>query len=267
MTHQLVAAASSAILTPMTASSSIRSLPTAAASGCAGKARAKGGCPLHACLLRHGITHLGPFSAPKHLGLSKEVVSSKVEPKLAALAAEGLRPAQMAWLLAAKRSPLSCSYVDTFQPNLELLQSILAFSEYQPHPQALQLTAVGRLLAGAPSHAAIYLSRDHAKVQELVRWLEGSLGISLAQLAGCKSLYQALQLAMENAHAVCSMLLGQGVPAEELSHVIQAQPTLFKYSPELLQARLGCLQQELGLDAAAALQLAVRHPQRLIKKV
>jgi hypothetical protein len=121
MTRQFAAVASRAILTPLTASSSIRGLATAAARGRTGKARAKGGSPLHACRLRHDITDLGPFSTPKHLGLTQEVVSSNVEPKLAALAAEGLSPAQMARLLAANNSPLPCSYGDTFRPNLELL--------------------------------------------------------------------------------------------------------------------------------------------------
>jgi hypothetical protein len=251
----------------MPATSSIRGLATAAASGRAGKARAKDSCPLHACLLRHGITDLGPFSTPKHLGLSQEVVSSKVEPKLAALAAEGLSPAQMARLLAAKPSPLPCSYGDTFQPNLELLRSILAFSEYQPHPQAPQLTAVGRVLAGAPGHAAMYLLRDHAKIERLVRWLGVSLGIGLAQLAGCKALCDALCQPVDSAQAVCLLLLGQEVAAEEVAHVFLAQPTLFGRDPKLPQARLGCLQRELGLDAAAALQLAVQHPRLLAGKL
>jgi hypothetical protein len=227
----------------------------------------EGLCPLHTCLLRHGITDLGPFSTLNHLGLSQEVVSSKVEPKLAALAAEGLSPAQMARLLAASHSPVWCSYGDTFRPNLELLRSVLAFSEYQPHPQAPQLTAVGRVLAGAPGHAAMYLTRDHAKVQRLVRWLDGSLGIGLAQLAGCKTLYHALYQPVESLQAVSSMLLGQGVPAEEVARVFLAQPTLFGRDPKLLQARLGCLQRELRLDAAAALQLAVQEPPLLMKKL
>ncbi len=224
-------------------------------------------CPLHTCLLRHGITDLGPFSTPNHLGLSQEVVSSNVERKLAALVAEGLGPTHMARLLAAKDSPLWCSYVNTFRPNLELLREILAFGEYQPHPQAPQLTAVGRVLAGAPASAAGYLSRDHAKIKQLVRWLEGSLGIGLAQLAGCKSLYHALLRPVDSAQAVCSMLLGQGVPAEEVAHLFLLKPTLFGCSPKLLQARLGCLQRELGLDAAAALGMGVREPQLLIFKL
>ncbi len=95
-----------------------------------------------------------------------------------------------------------------------------------------------------------------------MRWLGASLGIGLAQLAGCKALYDALCQRVDSAQAVCSMLLGQEMAAEEVARVFLAQPTLFSRSPELLQARLGCLQRELGLDAAAAaLQLAVRHPQ------
>ncbi len=238
----------------------------AAASKPAG-GRAKQPCPLHACLLRHGIADLDAFSTPKHLGLSQEVVSSKVEPKLAALAAEGLSPAQMARLLAAKPSPLPCSYGDTFLPNLELLRSILALSDYQPHPQAPQLTAVGRLVAGAPATAAKFLRRDHAKVQRLVRWLEGSLGIGLAGLAGCSTPYGVLLLHVEAAQAVCTMLLGQGVPAAEVSRIFLATPTMFGRSPKLLQARLAFLQQEQGLDAAAALDLAVRQPRLLTKKL
>jgi hypothetical protein len=117
-----------------------RSPVLAAAAASRGKDRGsqpgsqQGQCPLHACLLRHGIADLSPFSAPKHLGLSQEVVSSNVEPKLVALTAEGLSPAQMVRLLAAKDSPLGCSFGATFQPNLELLGKILALSDYQPHP-------------------------------------------------------------------------------------------------------------------------------------
>jgi hypothetical protein len=227
----------------------------------------QGLCPLHACLLQHGIAELAPFSTPKHLGLSQEAVSSTVEPKLAALAAEGLSPAQMARLLAGTRSPLWCSFDATFLPNLELLRKILVLSDYQPHPQALLLTAVGRLLAGAPARAARFLSRDHAKVERLVGWLEGSLGIGLAELAGCNILYQVLSLRVETAQAVCSMLLGQGVPVAEVERIFLRRPTLFSYSPKLLQARLAFLQRELELDAAAALGMAVGQPGLLTRKM
>ncbi len=82
-------------------------------------------CPLHACLLQHGIADMAPFSTPKHLALSQEAVSSNVEPKLAALAAEGLNPAQIARLLSVASHPLlPCKFGDTFGPNLALLRQI-----------------------------------------------------------------------------------------------------------------------------------------------
>jgi hypothetical protein len=139
--------------------------------------------------------------------------------------------------------------------------------DYQPHPQAPQLTAVGRLVAGASVKAAEYLSRDHAKVQQLVRWLKGSLGLGLAELAGCNTLCQVLLLRVEAAQAVSSLLLGQGVPAGEVSRILLASPTMFSCSPKLLQARLGFLQRELGLNAAAALDLGMRQPRLLTRKL
>jgi hypothetical protein len=229
--------------------------------------RAKQQCPLHACLLRHGIAELDPFSTPKHLALSQEVVRSNVEPKLAALAAEGLSPARMLRLLVAKPSPLWCSFGATFLPKLELLRKILVLNDYHPHPQAPQLTAVGRVLAGSPTSSAKFLLRDHAKVERLVRWLEGSLGIGPAQLAGCKALYTALCQPVDSAQAVWSMLLGQGMPAGEVARVFLSTPTMFGRSPKLLEARLGFLQQELGLHAAAALGIVVQQPRLLTSNV
>ncbi|GAB4822880.1 hypothetical protein N2152v2_009926 [Parachlorella kessleri] len=79
-------------------------------------------CPLHSCLLRYGITDLAAISAPRHLALSQEAVDSNVEPKLAALAAEGLNLKQVTQILLAEGSPLWCSYGATFLPNLQLLR-------------------------------------------------------------------------------------------------------------------------------------------------
>ncbi|GAB4822902.1 hypothetical protein N2152v2_009948 [Parachlorella kessleri] len=136
-------------------------------------------CPLHACLLRYGITDLAAFSAPRHLALNQEAVSSNVEPKLAALAAEGLSPTQTLQLMRGHVSPLPCSYANVFTPNLQLLRQIVANTDHRPHSKAPHLTAAGKILATAPATAAKYLSRDPSKVQQLLQWLEGSLGIGL----------------------------------------------------------------------------------------
>ncbi|GAB4822920.1 hypothetical protein N2152v2_009966 [Parachlorella kessleri] len=221
-------------------------------------------CPLHACLLRYGITDLAAFSAPRHLTLSQETVDSNVEPKLAALAAEGLSPRQMAQLLGRKtRSALSCSYTNAFLPNLQLLQEIAAHADYRPHPKQPRLTAAGKMLTDSPADTAIYLSRSPDKVQELLQWLEGSLGLRLEQLAACKSLSSMLRLSAAAASAVCTSLQAQQVPAGQVAHMLYRQPTLFNHRPEVLSARLGALQQNLGLDAAAALQVAMAHPRLL----
>ncbi|GAB4822922.1 hypothetical protein N2152v2_009968 [Parachlorella kessleri] len=222
-------------------------------------------CPLHACLLHHGITDLAAFSAPRHLALSQEAVSSNVEPKLAALAAEGLSPKQIVQLVRVRTtsSLLSCSYQDTFQPNLQLLRQIRAYIDHRPHPKNPHLTAAGNLLANSPAAAAMYLSRDPSKVQQLLRWLEGSLGVGLQRLAGCKDLCNALALSADAASAVCLSLREHQVSAERVAHMLVRQPTLFGYRPAVMSARLGALQQHLGLDAAAALKVAIAHPNLL----
>ncbi|GAB4822911.1 hypothetical protein N2152v2_009957 [Parachlorella kessleri] len=224
-------------------------------------------CPLHACLLQNGITDLAAFSARKHLALSQEAVSSSVEPKLAALAAEGLSPKQVARILAAHDSPLSCNYADTFLPNLQLLRQIGAHSDHRPHPKAPHLTAAGKILTDAPDAAAQYLSRDPGKVQQLLQWLEGSLGVGLKELAACKTLCNALRLSAGAASAVCLSLQKQQVPAEQVAHMLLRQPTSFSLKPEVLSARLGAVQQHLGLDAAAALQVAIAQPNTLAIKL
>ncbi|GAB4822914.1 hypothetical protein N2152v2_009960 [Parachlorella kessleri] len=224
-------------------------------------------CPLHACLLQHGITDLAAFSARKHLALSQEAVSSNVDPKLAALAAEGLSPKQVARILAAHDSPLSCNYADTFLPNLQLLRQIGAHTGHKPHHKLPHLTAAGKVLAASPAAAAMYLSRDHSKVQQLLHWLQGGLGVGLHQLAACNSLCHALYLSAGAVSAVCLMLEQQLVPAEQVAHLLLKQPTTFGNKTERLSARLGALQQHLGLDAAAALQLAIAYSRLLIGKV
>ncbi|GAB4822909.1 hypothetical protein N2152v2_009955 [Parachlorella kessleri] len=222
-------------------------------------------CPLHACLLQHGITDLAAFSSPKHLALSQEAVDSNVEPKLAALAADGLTPKQIQQLLKAKTtaSTLSCSYKGTFLPNLQLLRQIGAFVEHRPHPKAPNLTAPGKILAASPSAAAIYLSRDHSKVQQLLQWLEGSLGSGLRQLSACKDLCNALLLSAGAASAVCLLLQRQHVPSEQVAQMLIQQPTSFGLKPEVLFARIGAIQRHLGLEAAAALQVAIACPKLL----
>ncbi|GAB4822923.1 hypothetical protein N2152v2_009969 [Parachlorella kessleri] len=137
-------------------------------------------CPLHACLLRHGITDLAAFSAPKHLAHSQEAVDSNVEPKLAALAAEGLKPKQVWQVLKAHNSPLWCSYADTFLPNLQLLREIGAYTDHMPHPGAPHLTAAGKALANNPHAAAMYLSRDPGK-QHLGLDAAAALQVVIAQ--------------------------------------------------------------------------------------
>ncbi|GAB4822913.1 hypothetical protein N2152v2_009959 [Parachlorella kessleri] len=226
-------------------------------------------CPLHTCLLRHGITDLAAFSAPRHLALSQEQVSSNVEPKLAALAAEGLSPKQIIQLVGARTtaSLLSCSYKDTFLPNLQLLRQIVSYTNHKPHPRTPHLTAAGKALAHNPHVAAMYLCRDPSKVQELLQWLEGSLGVGVKQLAACKSLCNALYLSADAARAVCMSLQEQQVPAGQVAHMLLSQPTAFGLKPAALSARIRVLQQHLGLDAAGALRLAMAHPRLLIGKL
>ncbi|GAB4822912.1 hypothetical protein N2152v2_009958 [Parachlorella kessleri] len=226
-------------------------------------------CPLHACLALYGITDLAAFSAPRHLALSQEEVSSNVEPKLAALAAEGLGPKQIVQLVAARStaSILSCSYKDTFMPILQLLRQIGAYTEHQAHPKSPHLTAAGKALADNPTVAAQYLCRDPGKVQELLQWLEGSLDVGMKQLAACNSLCSALCLSTGAANAICMSLQEQQVPAGQVAHMLLRQPTAFGLKPRVLSARLGTLQQHLGLDAAAALQLAMAHPRLLTNNV
>ncbi|GAB4822898.1 hypothetical protein N2152v2_009944 [Parachlorella kessleri] len=216
--------------------------------------------PLHACLLRYGITDLAAFSAPRHLALNQEAVSSNVEPQLAELAAEGLRPKQVARLMRAQNSPLPCSYADVFLPNLQLMRQIVAYTDHRPHSKAPHLTAAGKVLATTPANAAKYLSRDPSKVQQLLQWLEGVLGVGLEQLAGCLDLCYALTISAAAVSAVCSMLKQQQVPAEQVAHILLAHPTLFGHRPETVSARLAVLQQHLGLEHAAALQVAMGQP-------
>ncbi|GAB4822929.1 hypothetical protein N2152v2_009975 [Parachlorella kessleri] len=218
-------------------------------------------CPLHACLLLYGITDLAAFSAPKHLALSQEEVDRNVEPKLAALAAEGLSPKQMAQLLGQEPySPLPCSYKDTFQPNLQVLRDIAAHMQYRPHPKTPQLTALGKVLAASSISAARYLARDPKKVQELLQCLERDLGIGLKQLAACNSLFQCLFVSGSSAQAAIAMLLEKGVPVQQVARMALAHPTLLKRSATALAANLAALEELLDLDAAAALQLAVGQP-------
>ncbi|GAB4822907.1 hypothetical protein N2152v2_009953 [Parachlorella kessleri] len=223
--------------------------------------------PLHACLLRYGITNLAAFSAPKHLALSQEAVHSNVEPKLAALAAEGLSPKQMARILAAHDSALSCNHAKTFLPNLQLLQRIAAHADYRPHPKTPHLTAAGKLLADSAAGAARYLSRDPSKVQQLLQWLKGSLGVGLEQLAACNNLFNALMVSAAAADAVCLSLQQQQVSARQVAHMLLKQPTIFGYRPGVLSAQVALLQRHLDLDAAAALEVVIAHPRLLFGKL
>ncbi|GAB4822899.1 hypothetical protein N2152v2_009945 [Parachlorella kessleri] len=217
-------------------------------------------CPLHACLLRYGITDLEAFNEPKHLALSQEEVSSNMKPKLAALAAEGLSPKQVLQIMRSHNTPLWCSYADTFRPNLQLLQRIVAHADHKPHPQNPHLTAAGTILTASPTTAAMYLSRDPSKVQQLLQWLEGSLGVGIEQLAACKDLCNALKLSAGAANAVFLSLQNQQVPAEQAAYMLVTQPAVFTHRPEVLSERIGALQQHLGLDAGLALKVAIRHP-------
>ncbi|GAB4822932.1 hypothetical protein N2152v2_009978 [Parachlorella kessleri] len=217
-------------------------------------------CPLHACLLRYGITDLAAFSAPRHLALSREVVSGNVEPKLGALAAEGLSSKQVSNILVAQNSPLSCNYADTFQPNLQVLREITAHIDFRPHPKAPKLTAVGKVLAGSPGYVAMYLSRDPSKVQQLLQCLENELGIGLRQLASCSALHVLLSTSASSAQAVISMLLEKEVPKQQIARMTLAAPTLFRRSATALATKLAALGEVLDLDAAAALQLVMVQP-------
>jgi hypothetical protein len=217
-------------------------------------------CPLHACLRQYGITDLAALSKPRHLAMSQDAVDSSVAPKLAALRAEGLSAAQMHRLLSEAQSIESCSYEGTFLRNLELLRKIAAHKTHRPHPQAPQLTAVGRLLARGPAAAASYLARDHGKVLQLLEWLQGSLGIGLAELAGCSDPCSALYASADSAAAVCCQLFAWQVPMEAAVRIFLTRPNFFRCKPASLAARVGALQQELGLDAAAAVRMLVQQP-------
>ncbi|GAB4822919.1 hypothetical protein N2152v2_009965 [Parachlorella kessleri] len=188
-------------------------------------------CPLHACLLQYGITDLAAFSAPKHLALSQEAVSSNAEPKLAALAAEGLSPKQLTQLMGHKtRSPLWCSYADIFLPNLQLLRRIRVHTDYRPHPKTPHLTAAGKVAADSPDPTARYLCRNPSKVQELLQWLEGNLRIGLEQLAGCKDICNALTVSAgavtEAAERSVGKLASRGYSQRQIQGMILKQPTL-----------------------------------------
>ncbi|GAB4822926.1 hypothetical protein N2152v2_009972 [Parachlorella kessleri] len=213
-------------------------------------------CPLHACLLRYGFQDLAAVSAPKHLALSQEAVSSNVEPKLAALAAEALSHKQVWLVFKAHNSLVWCNYADTFQLNLHLLRDIAAHMKYRPHPKAPQLTAVGKVLAGSPGAVAQYLTRDPRKVQQLLRCLESDLGIGLEQLATCSSLCECLRMSASTAQAVIALPLGKKVPVQQVARMALAAPNLFGRSTTILAAKLAALEEVVDLDAAAALQLA-----------
>ncbi|GAB4822879.1 hypothetical protein N2152v2_009925 [Parachlorella kessleri] len=241
-----------------------------------GKASAGGTCrdkagrrssssPLLACLARYGISDL-PGLRPKHLAFSQEEVSSNVEPKLAALAAEGLGPRQMAKLVGNRsNSVLACSYTKTFLPNLQLLQQITGHTQRDRDSRRPEVTAVGKALS--VSIAAMYLIRDPSKVQQLLQWLEGSLCLGMEQLAACNSLCTALHLSADTASAVCLLLQQYQVPAQQVAHMLLRRPELFACKPELVFQRIPALQQHLGLDAEAALQIGVAHPHILACKL
>ncbi|GAB4822896.1 hypothetical protein N2152v2_009942 [Parachlorella kessleri] len=129
--------------------------------------------------------------------------------------------------------------------------------------QISQLTATGTALAASQDDVAMYLSRAPSKVQQLLQWLDGSLGIGLKRLAACSNLCSVLSVSAGAANAVCSMLQMQQVPAAQVARLLLRQPTLFKYRPEILFARIGALQQHLGLGAAAALQVSISNPRLL----
>ncbi|GAB4822938.1 hypothetical protein N2152v2_009984 [Parachlorella kessleri] len=206
--------------------------------------------PPHPQRTQYGIADLAAFGASKHWALSQEAVSSNVEP-----------PSWQHW--RQRGSAPSRFYKRTFLPNLQLLRQIAAYTDHRPHPKTPHLTAAGKALADSPAAAAIYLSRDPGKVQQLLQCLEGTLGVGLQQLAACKALCHALSLSAGAAGAVCLLLKQQQVPAGQVARMLLKQPAIFGQTPERLLAGIGALQQHLGLDAAAALQVAIASPSLL----
>ncbi|GAB4822928.1 hypothetical protein N2152v2_009974 [Parachlorella kessleri] len=121
-------------------------------------------CPLHACLLRYGITDLAAFSVPRHLALSQEEVDSTVEPKLPMLAAEALSPkqVQLARMVLAKPQLLRFS-ATTLAAKLAALEDVLDSDA----AAALQLAVVQPVL----------LSLDiRARLPPLLRFLDTYMG-------------------------------------------------------------------------------------------
>ncbi|GAB4822877.1 hypothetical protein N2152v2_009923 [Parachlorella kessleri] len=125
----------------------------------------------------------------------------------------------------------------------------------------------GKILAGSPAATIRYLPRDPSKVQQLLQWLEGSLGVGLQQLAACNNPCNALQLSADAASEVSVFLQRQQVPVEQVAQMLLMHPSTFSYKPQVWSARMQALQQHLDLDTAAALQVAVALPTVLAKKL
>ncbi|GAB4819589.1 hypothetical protein N2152v2_006635 [Parachlorella kessleri] len=225
-------------------------------------------CPLHACLLQYGISNLAAFCRPRHLALSQEAVSSDVEPKLAALAAEGLSPRHLERLLLNNSHQLlACSYRSTFKPNLQLLRQLAVYREHEVHPEAPQLTAVGKLLAASTPSSARYLACDPRKVQQLVQWLGTNLDVTKPRLAGCSALCQALQQTAASVEKAAVALQEQSVPKHEVARVFLVAPGILGRRPALVAARAGFLAKQLQVDPAAAMNLIVRWPPLALREI
>ena len=260
---------------PQTAAAARRQVAAAANSrsgrSSGSRAAAEGpACPLHACLREFGFADLAPFSEKRHLALSAETVERDVQPKLAALAAEGLMPQQAAKLLLQTHSPLPCDYVAVFAPNLALLAGLLALrqEEYVPPPGQPQLTAVGALLAEQPSDAAKLLSRSPELIGAMLRWAEGELGVSRAALAGSANILNALRVSAEAGRRAREMLSGLGCDHAAAAKLFLCAPSIFRLDPVMiLRPRLRFLQQALRIESTAALTLVQRNPRLILQNI
>lgn len=113
-------------------------------------------------------------------------VQGELEPKLAALEAEGLGPQQVAHFLR-QPAPLPCP-APGFLANLGALRALLApiGSEQVAASAAYTagLSAVGLLVVRSPACLGTYVGRPPGSLAASTAWLEGQLGIDNAQLAG-----------------------------------------------------------------------------------
>lgn len=217
-----------------------------------GSSDATADCPLHACLQEFGLADLAPFSGRSYLAMPQAAVDAEVRPKLADLAAEGLRPGDLAALLAKPAFPLMRGYVDVFRPNIALLRNILTHCNKVPHPGQAHLSAVGQRLVGGAAEGARVLGRDPGKIAQLLGWAERELGVSRAELSQSSSIFLLLSTSRSAAEAVHLLASDFGFGREAVAGMFLACPQLFRLKPGPLSGKVSVLQQELHISLARA---------------